>query len=548
MRPTIGRQSTASGNTVHDNTTWGIYANDNVLVSSNTVYGHDGTGDIGIYANYGAEVIGNNVSGNTIGIQGSGGSIQGNRVFDNDQQGIFVGGVTDVLENHVYSNLIGIQGIQDFHGLIKNNLVYANSDQGILVADAGTYSGGHARLFNNTVYQIVGDAVRIEASSRDVELRNNILWVEAGFDIFVDPDSQTGLDSDRNLFHQGVDPNAHVGYFGGAARDLLADWQAASGTDPDSLEADPLWIDPDGADNVLGYVPDGGGFDGGGDDNFFINAGSPAIDRADSITAASADIDGFARSDDPGTPNLGSDQYFENDLGANPFSATGTAQNFHYDNNFFTLDFTTLANPAFTFPFYGTTYASTYVSSNGFLQFGSSSYANNGSNTLNELLQYARIAPLWDDLTTIGDGDVYVDDSLADRVTIRWDAANQADASPVNVAVTLWDTGRITFDYGAGNTNLTPTVGISRGDGQNYLLSTLDGSSVLTDANTQEFVLLPGFADIGAYEFRGSSLDVTPPMVVGTNPVVVHNSGTTKYFPKTSSDDSTTWQSTHQRK
>ena len=89
---------------------------------------------------------------------------------------------------------------------------------------------------------------------------------------------------------------------------------------------------------------------------------------------------------------------------------TGTAQNFHRDDYYFTLDFTTFANPAFSFNFYGVAYTSVHVSSNGFLQFGSGSYAGDGSNTPETFIQYARIAPLWDDLSTVGAKDIYVDD------------------------------------------------------------------------------------------------------------------------------------------
>ena len=53
-------------------------------------------------------------------------------------------------------------------------------------------------------------------------------------------------------------------------------------------------------------------------------------------------------------------------------------------------------------------------------------------------------------------------------MTFRWNATNEADDSDVNFAVTLFSDGRIRFDYGAGNTSLTPTVGISMGNGRIY--------------------------------------------------------------------------------
>lgn len=44
-----------------------------------------------------------------------------------------------------------------------------------------------------------------------------------------------------------------------------------------------------------------------------------------------------------------------------------------------------------------------------------------------ELLSQRRIAPLWDDLTTLGVGDdVFVDTTTANRVMIRWNATSVA--------------------------------------------------------------------------------------------------------------------------
>ena len=71
------------------------------------------------------------------------------------------------------------------------------------------------------------------------------------------------------------------------------------------------------------------------------------------------------------------------------------------------------------------------------------------------------------------------------------------------------------FDYGPGNAALTPTVGLSRGDGT-ALLAGYDGATSLDGANSIEFSLVPSFVDIGAYEFEGSTLDTTPPTVEST--------------------------------
>ena len=54
--------------------------------------------------------------------------------------------------------------------------MYDNTNHGIWL-----YGGSGMSVVNNTVYQEVGDAVRLTNSSAKRNLRNNILWVEAGF-------------------------------------------------------------------------------------------------------------------------------------------------------------------------------------------------------------------------------------------------------------------------------------------------------------------------------------------------------------------------------
>ena len=523
-------QVTVSGNTSFGNASEGIYATSNVLATGNTVYSNP----TGIYLSSGAVADRNIVHGNVDGIEGartSSNTVANNIVYNNSGHGIIAYHHSTIAGNRIYSNSIGIQtrAYYDFTGPIENNLVYANTNQGIVVERAGAGS----TVTNNTIFQEVGDAIRIRNSSQDLRIRNNILWVAAGYDIYVDPDSQAGLDSDYNLFHQGVDPRAHVGYYAGADHDLLIDWHTATGLDlfsddgnpanDHSLEGNPLFADANGADNVLGFISTGDGYNGGGDDNFKLIAHSPAIDRADSWAAPRFDIDGVPRRDDPGSPNLGTDDYTEIILATSDFSVTGLPRGWQSNDRAWTLNFA----GGFTFPFYGVTYSSVAVSSNGFLQLGGSTNATDPSNTIDELTRYTRIAPLWDDLTTAGvDDDIFVDESMPGEVTIRWDATNVVDGSDVNVAVTLLAGGEIAFHYGPGNTGLTPTIGLSQGGGRNLLLSTYDGSGSLTEVETAHFGLVPGHADIGAYEFRGSSTDTDPPTVLATVPAEVEAEGT----------------------
>src|SRR6185503_8788233 len=63
-----------------------------------------------------------------------------------------------------------------------------------------------------------------------------------------------------------------------------ADWYYEFGMDAHSQVADPLFVDADGADNVLGYLRSGAGQDGGVDDNFAVQANSPTLDAGDPLS------------------------------------------------------------------------------------------------------------------------------------------------------------------------------------------------------------------------------------------------------------------------
>ena len=157
------------------------------------------------------------------------------------------------------------------------------------------------------------------------------------------------------------------------------------------------------------------------------------------------------------------------------------------------------------------------------MQFGSITFQGHSDAAL---AQNPIIAPLWSNIGTDGTGnDIFVDTSTAGQVTIRWNATNATDGSAVDFSATLFSGGQIRFDYGPANTNLSPTIGISSGNGRAYVLSSYDGRSVLTGAASVQFSLATGFRDVGAYEFRGSSLDTTPVTIVSTLPASIQSSG-----------------------
>lgn len=487
-------------------------------IRGNTVTGNQG---LGILLS-GGVASGNVVSLNAHGIEARGtATIADNVIFANSGVGLIVSGLSTVTGNRIYTNATGVRidGNSGARRQIVNNLIYGNTNFGVVV------NGSSVDLASNTIYHDVGDAVRIATSSSNVRLSNNIIWINGGYGVNALGGGQGNFASDDNLIVRGRDPlnpnpDAYVGFWGSARR-TLDDWRAATGRDLRSVEGDAEFVDIDGPDNVLGWTAASGGRDGGADDNFFITAGSPAIDRANVYLAPATDITGSPRIDDPGMINSGRPVLVENVLSQSLFVAGGVAQNLRSTNNarFLTLPF--------AFPIFGETVTTLYVSTEGYLELSTGSgNPYDQQNTQAKLIAAYRIAPLWDDLRTDGVGDdVFFDASVAEQYTIRWNATNVANGSDVNVAVVLFADGRIRFDYGAGNTGLTPTIGVSRGDGRFYILAAYDGFANLANAPSLEFLPVASFADIGAYEFRGSSFDVTPPTVTAISPDEIELTG-----------------------
>ncbi len=175
--------------------------------------------------------------------------------------------------------------------------------------------------------------------------------------------------------------------------------------------------------------------------------------------------------------------YLETDLGTNAFEpASGVAMDWYGDDtaHSYTLPF--------AFPFYGENHTQIRGHTNGFIDlwplpsnFVGSNYSNSDSGLINNKL----IAPLWDDLLVYpGSSAIYVDESTPGQVTVRWDAVVRGAGALANFAVTLFSDGTIEFHYGAGNAPVTATVGISNGDGINYVLSSHNPATTLTHANS----------------------------------------------------------------
>ena len=509
-----GSAGLVENNRVYQNTDTGIDAQGAVEVLRNEVFAHQG-GAVAISVLNGVVARDNVVYGNDTGISLQDGLVDKNRVFNNTIGIDAVSGTvesTKIHGNQVYSNSTGVQirgplSVNTGDAEVTNNLIYANTNNGVYFGNARD-----SRVLNNTIYHPVGSAVIFSRDSRGFEVSNNIIIVEAGTALSLS-NATSSFWLDHNLYR--ISDGAKVGHFNGY-QTTLQGWQVATGQEQHSLIGDPQFVDIDGADNVLGWSPEA--IDGGEDDNFFRLANSVAIDRGYSWTGIARDIAGRPRLDDPGVTNSGSPDYARVELVPELAVPSGAAQGWKTSTGIWSLPL------PFAFPFYGGSYESVQVSTEGFLDF---SGTTNPHTSQEEFFTKRRIAPLWSDLTTTPSGkDIYVDDSTAGRITIRWEAANQADGSDVSFAVTLFESGNIRFDHDRGNlASLDPLIGISAGDGRNFLQIPIEGVTDLGSLDPIELTLVPGFIDIGAYEFRGDSRDGTPPTIEATLPAAIDAQG-----------------------
>ncbi|MGB8860330.1 MAG: right-handed parallel beta-helix repeat-containing protein, partial [Ilumatobacteraceae bacterium] len=251
-----------TANIVFQNVLSGLTGRGNVLVAGNTVVDQSDAAAIGIRVENGATARSNVVRGNGIGIDAVDAAVLGNRVYGNRLIGIRANDA-ELLENVVYTNPVGID-ITGSGLTVRNNLVYDSTTVGLRVQSADALE-----VVSNTFFEPTADAIRIEGASKNVNLRNDIIWAQSGLGIAVDPGSQAGFSADNNVFFRSIFGTGRIGTWNGAERTTLANWKAATGTDTDSIFANPLFVDANGADNVLGFEA---GVSDGRDDDFHVRS------------------------------------------------------------------------------------------------------------------------------------------------------------------------------------------------------------------------------------------------------------------------------------
>lgn len=189
----------------------------------------------------------------------------------------------------------------------------------------------------------------------------------------------------------------------------------------------------------------------------------------------------------------------------------GTAQGWHADDDCWTLEL------PFDFPFYGNTYRTAYVNSNGTISFDG--LFDRFRYSLQDFTNHVMVAAMWADLMTSGTGDIFVSER-ADAVTIRWacrylDDGEGEDGNAVAVSATLAADGTIRLAYGEGNA-YGGFVGVSAGDGARYL--SLGDELDLNAAS--DLVLMNGGIGNGLTLTEGG-LIVGTPTTAGTNTFAV---------------------------
>jgi parallel beta-helix repeat protein len=261
-----------------------------------------------------------------ISASGSEYKVMNNRCFGNQDAGIYLydsSSASNLISgNMLYDNTWGID-LADSSispGLrVENNLIYNNQATGIRINNSFGSQTAPLYVVNNTIVQATGSAIALSSQTRRLNVHNNIFDVSGGHALFVPATASTYFESDFNLFHLAPGASTFAGHWAGADQVNLSDWQSASGMDTFSISGDPQFFDPDGADDILGFLDLGGNtfYDGGQDDHFGLQRTSPAIDQGTSTNAPANDLHGQARTDTADAPNTPFGAY--HDLGAIEF-------------------------------------------------------------------------------------------------------------------------------------------------------------------------------------------------------------------------------------
>jgi len=153
------------------------------------------------------------------------------------------------------------------YNVLENCRIHRNVDDGL-----EHYYGYSNRIQNCTLAYNWDSQVNINRTQSDIHLYNNILaaWGGASYCIYWNTGTYAG---DYNDFH--TSNGAHTAYYGGDVA-TLADWQAATAEDGNSIDDAPLFVDAAKAD-------------------YHLSLGARCIDAGMSAGAPAADCEGVPR-------------------------------------------------------------------------------------------------------------------------------------------------------------------------------------------------------------------------------------------------------------
>jgi len=181
--------------------------------------------------------------------------------------------------------------------------------------------------------------------------------------------------------------------------------------------------------------------------------------------------------------------------------------------------------PGFTFPFFGTTYDSMTISTNGALYFGAppptrdNGDADDVPSSPGKLGGYRAIAGLWDDLdlrvSSRADAGVYQVVVNPGKVIYRFqgvpcefDGNVCTGTTPVNFEIELNTNGVIKTRYGSGNVALFPTVGIGGGGQQAYVITShTDEQNPKDLTNAAEITFTPRAQTVSTIQLAASTFN-----------------------------------------
>ncbi len=145
----------------------------------NQVYQNQ-TGVVLIDADLKLQSIHHNGSGVTGSGRLGGSAIDDANVLESNAVGANIAG--PIKYNRFSRNGIAIQASSN--QIVAHNAIYENLNTGVLI-----HAKTNINLVHNTIVSSSGDMVRLSGNSSSITLTNNILWSEAGYNIYVAPDS-----------------------------------------------------------------------------------------------------------------------------------------------------------------------------------------------------------------------------------------------------------------------------------------------------------------------------------------------------------------------